>query len=82
VRAGRGRGQQVFHRKGYVHVIGNPRGYGRSDPGNPWVEGRTDAYDLIEWMAEQPWCDGNIGMVGISWFGGNQILAALTQPRT
>ncbi|WP_101811037.1 CocE/NonD family hydrolase [Geodermatophilus sabuli] len=25
-----------------------------------------DSYDLIEWIAEQPWCDGNVGMVGIS----------------
>lgn len=71
---------RFFSTRGYAHVIGNPRGYGRSDPGDPWVKGRTDAYDLIEWIAEQPWCDGNIGMVGISWFGMNQMIAAMTQP--
>jgi predicted acyl esterase len=69
-----------FTSRGYAHVIGNPRGFGHSDPGDPWVQGRTDAYDLIEWMARQPWCDGNIGMVGISWFGMNQVMAAITQP--
>ncbi len=66
--------------RGYVHVIGNPRSFGHSDPGDPWVAGNTDAYDLIEWIAEQPWCDGNVGMVGISWFGLNQMIAAKTQP--
>jgi predicted acyl esterase len=71
---------KFFTSRGYVHVIGNPRGFGHSDPGDPWVQGRTDAYDLIEWMARQPWCDGNIGMVGISWFGMNQVVAAMTQP--
>ena len=25
-------------------------------------------YDLVEWTAEQPWCDGNVGMIGISYF--------------
>ena len=71
---------RFFTSRGYVHVIGNPRGFGHSDPGDPWVVGRTDAYDLIEWIAVQPWCDGNVGMVGISWYGMNQVIAALTQP--
>jgi len=24
-------------------------------------------YDLVEWAAQQPWSDGNVGMVGISY---------------
>ena len=35
-----------------------------------------DSYDLIEWIAQQPWCDGNVGMVGISGFGAEQLLVA------
>ena len=66
--------------RGYIHIIGNLRGFGHSDPGDPWKEGRTDTYDLIEWIAQQPWCDGNVGMVGLSWFARNQITAALNQP--
>ena len=31
-------------------------------------------------MAEQPWCDGNVGMVGISYFGSMQVLAAAERP--
>lgn len=68
-----------FTSRGYVHVVGNLRGSGHSDPGD-LAEGKTDAYDLIEWIAQQPWCDGNVGMVGISDYGRRQIDAALTQP--
>ena len=71
---------KFFTSRGYVHVVGNARGFGNSEPGDPLVEGRTDAYDLIEWIAQQPWCDGNVGMIGISAFGLNQIVAAITQP--
>jgi predicted acyl esterase len=63
--------------RGYVHVIGNPRGNGKSeDSGSP----EWDAYDLIEWIAQQPWCDGNIGMIGISGFAAAQWQAASLQP--
>ena len=39
-----------------------------------------DAYDFIEWVAEQPWCDGNVGMIGISYFGSMQVFAAAERP--
>jgi len=66
--------------RGYAHVVGNLRGCGNSDPGDPWVEGKTDAYDLIEWIAQQPWCDGNVGMIGISDFARWQMTAAMSHP--
>ena len=66
--------------RGYVHVIGNMRGFGNSDPGDPFVDGKDDTYDLIEWIAGQPWCDGNIGMIGISGFAVRQSEAAYSQP--
>jgi uncharacterized protein len=76
---------RFFVSRGYVHVIGNPRGVGKSEDGPPGPPPpinapNFDAYDLIEWIAEQPWCDGNVGMVGISLFAGNQWWAAMTQP--
>jgi len=62
--------------RGYVHVIGNPRGVGKSeDGGSP----EWDSYDLIEWIAKQSWCDGHIGMIGISAYAGAQWRAALLQ---
>ena len=63
--------------RGYVHVIGNPRGVGKSEDGG---SSTWDHYDLIEWIAQQAWCDGNIGMMGISAYGGFQLQAALQQP--
>ncbi len=72
--------------RGYVHVIADARGSGASggdlvgnyDSGGHG-EGK-DIYDLVEWMAVQDWCDGNIGMAGISYFATVQILAAAENP--
>lgn len=68
---------QYFVSNGYVHVIGNPRGFGKSqDGGSP----QWDYYDLIEWIAVQPWCTGKVGMVGLSAFAMAQFQAAQLQP--
>ncbi|HZB20109.1 MAG TPA: CocE/NonD family hydrolase [Blastococcus sp.] len=70
----------------YAHVIGDLRGSGHSGGehiGNYNAGGvplGQDAYDVIEWVAEQPWCDGNVGMIGISYFGSMQVLAAAERP--
>ncbi len=74
---------EYFVSRGYAHVIGNERGTGKSEdgpPGTPPDAPNFDLYDLIEWMAQQPWCDGNVGMSGISAYGGSQLKAALLQP--
>ncbi len=70
----------------YVHVIGDLRGSGGSGGemiGNYNAGGvplGQDAYDFIEWVAEQPWCNGKVGMIGISYFGSMQVLAAAERP--
>src|SRR4030042_1855343 len=49
---------------GYVCVQAAERGSGINQ-GKFTFQGNTaaqDGYDLIEWMAKQPWCNGNIGM--------------------
>lgn len=66
-----------FVSRGYIHVIGGPRGIGKSEGGG---SREWDCYDLIEWIARQPWCDGNVGMVGISGFGAEQFAVARQQP--
>jgi len=68
---------KFFVSRGYVHVIGSARGVGKSEGGG---SREWDSYDLIEWIAEQPWCDGNIGMIGISGFGAEQLYVAKQQP--
>lgn len=68
---------RFFVSRGYVHVIGMPRGIGKSGDGGD----RTwDSYDLIEWIARQPWCDGGVGMVGISGFAAEQMYVARQRP--
>jgi hypothetical protein len=41
---------------------------------------RWDLYDVIEWLAAQPWSDGAIGMCGCSYVGKTQFLAASVMP--
>ncbi|MGA2096168.1 MAG: CocE/NonD family hydrolase [Candidatus Acidiferrum sp.] len=41
---------------------------------------RTDLYDVVEWLAAQPWSDGNIGTGGCSYVGKTQFLAASAAP--
>ena len=67
---------------GYVHVIANLRGTGGSggDFGFFDAQERRDMHDLVEWVAAQPWCDGNVGMIGISYFAMTQLEAAVERP--
>ena len=64
--------------RGYVHVIANVRGTGGSEGTFTLADGleRRDMHDLAEWAAEQPWSDGNVGMIGISYFATTQVEAA------
>ena len=68
--------------RGYVHVIANLRGTGGSGGtfGFFDAEERRDLHDLVEWAAVQPWCDGNVGMIGISYFAMAQLEAAVERP--
>jgi hypothetical protein len=71
-----------FVPRGYVHVIANLRGTSGSGGIFGFFDGqeRKDMYDLVEWAAEQPWSDGNVGMVGISYFAMTQLEAAVERP--
>ena len=74
---------EYFASRGYVQVIADVRGTGHSEGEYlGWVSPQEarDGYDLVEWIAEQPWCDGNVGMVGISYFGTIQLPVAAEQP--
>jgi putative CocE/NonD family hydrolase len=77
---------QYFVSRGYAHIVVDARGTGAAEGElagimgtGPGGEGR-DIHDVIEWLAEQPWCDGNVGMVGISYLAAVQLLAAAQHP--
>jgi len=67
---------------GYVVVNLDLRGAGQSDGlWNPLtVQEGEDVYDVIEWIAQQPWCDGHIGMLGVSYLAISQYQAAALNP--
>jgi len=68
--------------RGYAHVIANLRGTGGSGGEFTFFDAqeRRDLYDLVEWVAAQPWCDGTVGMIGISYFAMTQLQAAVERP--
>jgi pimeloyl-ACP methyl ester carboxylesterase len=41
---------------------------------------QDDALEVFAWLAEQPWCSGAVGMIGISWGGFNGLQAAARRP--
>ncbi len=72
-----------FAGHGYVCIRTDMRGNGDSeglmtDEYSP--QELSDAADVIEWAANQPWCNGNVGMMGISWGGFNALQLAYMQP--
>jgi len=72
-----------FAGHGYVCVRVDLRGSG--DSGGILVDEYTeqelcDGEQVIRWLSEQPWCDGNVGMIGISWGGFNGLQIAMRQP--
>ena len=73
---------EYFVSRGYVHVIADVRGTGLSEGGYRFfsLKEQQDGYDLVEWIAGQPWCNGNVGMLGMSYFGMIQYLVAALNP--
>ncbi len=39
-----------------------------------------DGESILRWIADQPWCSGNVGMIGISWGGFNGLQLAARRP--
>ena len=72
-----------FAGHGYVCIRTDIRGNGESeglmkDEYSP--RELADAKEIIEWAAAQPWCNGYVGMIGISWGGFNGLQLAYMQP--
>ena len=56
--------------RGYVAVQAYTRGKRYSpDPVVPYEHDGADAYDVIDWIAHQPWSNGEVGMYGGSYLG-------------
>ncbi|MDH3377501.1 MAG: CocE/NonD family hydrolase [Gammaproteobacteria bacterium] len=72
-----------FAGHGYACVRVDMRGNGESEGlmhDEYARQEQEDALEIIAWLAEQPWCNGNVGMIGISWGGFNGLQVAARKP--
>lgn len=76
---------EYFAARGYALVAQDVRGRFVSEGDyymlrdEAWGKNK-DGYDTIEWIAAQPWCNGNVGSYGTSYSGMNSYLTAPTRP--
>ncbi|QZI71422.1 CocE/NonD family hydrolase [Pseudomonas protegens] len=69
--------------QGYACVRVDMRGNGESQglmADEYLPQEQQDALEVLDWLCAQPWCDGNLGMMGISWGGFNGLQVAAHQP--
>jgi uncharacterized protein len=65
---------------GYAVILVDQRGYGMSAGCRLGLQEGEDFYDAVEWAAAQPWCDGNVGMSGVSGLANVQYYTAQQRP--
>ncbi len=67
--------------RGYVVIIQDVRGrYTSEGEWYPFKHEQADGFDTVEWAAALPFSDGKVGMIGASYVGATQMLAAIAQP--
>ncbi len=84
VRARDERNHPFFAANGYACIRVDMRGSGDSEGHMPDMYAPAeldDARQVIEWLADQSWCDGNVGMFGTSWGGTASLQASLNAPK-
>jgi uncharacterized protein len=68
--------------QGYTVLQADVRGMHKSE-GHSGILRQQDAedyYDLIEWAAAQPWCNGRVGLMGVSYLAMSQWYVAALRP--
>jgi len=72
-----------FARHGYACLRVDMRGNGDSEglmEDEYTQQELEDACQVISWAASQSWCNGRVGMMGISWGGFNGLQVAMLRP--
>ena len=71
-----------FAARGYAVVMQDCRGrYGSQGTFTKYVNEAEDGFDTLNWIIQQPWCNGKIGTMGMSYGAHTQTsLAALNPP--
>lgn len=84
VRARDARNHPFFAMHGYACIRVDMRGSGDSEGHMPDMYAPAeldDARQVINWLAEQPWCNGQVGMFGTSWGGTAALQASIDAPK-
>jgi uncharacterized protein len=70
-----------FAAHGYPFLTVDVRGRGNSDGQfRPLIQEANDGYDVVEWLAKQPYCNGKVAMWGGSYAGYDQWITAAQMP--
>jgi putative CocE/NonD family hydrolase len=70
-----------FVRRGYVVVYQDCRGrYGSEGHFVKYLSDGEDGFDTIAWITRQPWCDGRVASMGLSYAAHTQVAAACLAP--
>jgi putative CocE/NonD family hydrolase len=70
-----------FAEHGYPFLLVDARGRGNSEGAfRPMLQEAHDGYDVVEWLARQPYCNGKVAMWGGSYAGYNQWMTASERP--
>ena len=72
-----------FAGHGYAAIRVNLRGSGDSDgllADEYTRQEHLDALEVLRWIGHQPWCNGSVGMIGLSWSGFNALQIAALRP--
>ena len=73
-----------FAQRGYAHLLVDVRGYGgsqgrRAESMDPNAES-GDAGQVVEWVSQQEWADGSVGVWGVSYGGLTALAAGVARP--
>ncbi|OGA14587.1 MAG: hypothetical protein A3G25_21645 [Betaproteobacteria bacterium RIFCSPLOWO2_12_FULL_63_13] len=67
---------------GYCYVHADVRGTGNSEGSYGFLDRaeQQDYYELVEWIARQPWCSGKVGGIGQSYYAWSQWFMGIVNP--
>ena len=75
--------RRYFTQRGYANLLVDFRGLGGSS-GVAWeamdARENLDGAAIVEWAAKQSWCDGNVGVWGVSYGGITSLEIAAEHP--
>jgi putative CocE/NonD family hydrolase len=76
---------QYLAQRGFVFIVQDVRGrFGSEGTWYPFLDDgwgdNRDGFDTVQWVAEQPWCNGRVATAGGSYAGQTQMFLAPTRP--